>query len=124
MTCGALAYGGYCFIAGRASIGSGEFLQWSKNAGSWNLPADPDGTSQYGVPATDVHCSNDCVGVKSGNGTTAGTSTVLGYVVLSNNRPQDGPSRCWSGRGTRSYLARFRRVPAASAGVGRPPQVR
>ena len=75
--------GAHCFLSGSTSLGSGEFLQWS-TGGAWSLPADPDASSPYGVPATDVDCSNGCVAFKSGQGTTAGTSTVLAYAILSN----------------------------------------
>lgn len=73
--------GRYCFIAGATSLGSGEFLQYTMNT-SWTVPSDPDGSSDFGTPATDVHASNTCVAFKSGDGTTAGTSTTLGYIIL------------------------------------------
>jgi hypothetical protein len=78
-TCWVTPDGSYCFLAGSEGLGSGEYLQYS-TGGNWMVPADA--VAEYGVPATDVHCSADCVAFKSADATTAGTSTVLAYIVL------------------------------------------
>jgi hypothetical protein len=79
-TCTISPDGAYTFISGSTSIGSGEFLQHYN--GGWSIVPDIDGSSPYGLPATDAHASDTLVGFKTGDGTTAGTNTKVGYIVL------------------------------------------
>ena len=81
--CSVTPDGAFAFLSGTGSIGSGEFLQVS-TGGAFTLPADPDGSSEYGLPATDVVTSATLVGFKTGDGTTAGASTKVGYIRLGN----------------------------------------
>ncbi len=81
--CSVTPDGAYAYISGMGSIGSGEFLQVS-TGGAFSLIADPDGSSQYGLPGTDVATSATLVGFKTGDGTTAGSSTKVGYIILGN----------------------------------------
>jgi len=76
--------GTYTFLSGSESIGSGEFLQVS-TGGAFSLVNDPDGSSPYGLPATDVAVNGSLVGFKTGDGTTAGANTKVGYIILSGN---------------------------------------
>ncbi|MCA9251589.1 MAG: hypothetical protein R3E58_07000 [Phycisphaerae bacterium] len=79
-TCTISPNGAYRFMSGSTSIGSGEFLQYYN--GSWSVVPDADGSSEYGLPATDAVSSNTLVGFKTGDGTTAGTNTKVGYIIL------------------------------------------
>jgi len=80
-TCAVTPDGAYAFLSGTGSIGSGEFLQVG-SGGAFMLLPDPDGSSEYGLPATDVVVSSSLVGFKTGAGTTAGASTKVGYIRL------------------------------------------
>lgn len=79
-TCAISPDGAHTFISGRTSIGSGEFLQHYN--GGWALVPDTNASSPYGLPATDVASSNTLVGFKTGDGTTTGTNTKVGYIIL------------------------------------------
>jgi len=74
--------GAHIFISGKGSIGSGEFLQYYN--GSWALVPDTNASSPYGLPATDVASSSTLVGFKTGDGTTTGPNTKVGYIILGN----------------------------------------
>jgi len=56
-TCTISPNGMYRFMSGSTSIGSGEFLQYYN--GSWTVLPDVDGSSEYGLPATDAQ-PGDC----------------------------------------------------------------
>jgi hypothetical protein len=79
--CSVMPGGALAFLSGKGSIGSGEFLQVS-TGGGFSLIVDPDGSSPYGLPGTDVVTSGTLVGFKTGAGTTAGSSTKVGYIIL------------------------------------------
>ena len=79
--CSVTPDGSLAFMSGRGSIGSGEFLQVS-TGGAFSLIPDPDGSSNFGLPGTDVTTSATLVGFKTGQGTSTGSSTKVGYIIL------------------------------------------
>jgi hypothetical protein len=79
--CGVTPDGSRLFLSGKTSIGSGEFLQVS-TGGAFTLVEDTNASSPYGLPATDVDVSAGLVGFKTGDGTTTGANTKVGYIIL------------------------------------------
>lgn len=69
--------GGLLFIAGRESVGSGEYLQLS-TGGAFGLFADPTGVDAWGCPAADVSVTSNTVAFKSGNN----NDTTVAYIIL------------------------------------------
>ncbi len=81
--CSVTPDGTFAFLSGKGGIGSGEFLQVS-TGGAFSLITDPDGSSDFGLPGTDVTTSATLVGFKTGQGTSSGSSTKVGYIILGN----------------------------------------
>jgi hypothetical protein len=69
--------GRFFLLAGKTSIGSGEFLQ-AGVGGGFTVLTGPEGGNPLGCPASDVHASDTIVAFKTGSS----ADTTLGYLVL------------------------------------------
>jgi len=57
-------------------------LQYSTGTASFTVVPDPDGSSAYGCPARDVHCTNHTVAFKTAAAQSDDTTTKVGYINL------------------------------------------